>query len=425
MPVYSTAPLGASPLHVMNPANATSSRDDSHLTDEKIQQLFEKFQIDFDKTYADAAEKQSRFQIFRENVIYIHRHNQQPHQSYRLGINEFADQKPAEIQQNRYGYAEATKNSSVKKRGVHKASGETPPESIDWSHLGAVTKVKNQAQCGSCYSFSATGAMEGAYEIATGRLLSFSEQQIVDCSQKEGNNGCKGGLMDNVFEYVETHGLCTEEDYPYNGKDGVCESYECTPAIQPHEIVGIKDVEVGDTQAMMEAVSKGPVSVAIEADKMAFQFYEDGVLSAECGDKLDHGVLLVGYGNLDGKDYWKVKNSWGPNWGQSGYVLLERGVTAGPEGECGILLQGSYPVFDLDPSHFQAKNPALLNQRSLRAIGDEEVVAASTTGSSTSVFPVIVGVLAVGFVAKKAFQWMKAPFNGKSPKMQPAQNLMS
>jgi len=226
-----------------------------------------------------------------------------------------------------------------KRLGTHVYSGSSLPSSVDWTTEGAVTGVKNQGQCGSCWSFSATGALEGAYEIATGTLVSISEQQLVDCSTK--NSGCSGGLMDYAFEYMESNDMCTEASYSYTGSAGSCEATSCSTGIKAGTVTGYYDVEADSEEALMEAVSQQPVSVAIEADQSAFQLYSSGVLTATCGTNLDHGVLVVGYGELDGTKYWKVKNSWGSSWGLDGYVLIERG--AGSAGECGILGQPSYP----------------------------------------------------------------------------------
>merc|ERR1719169_386920 len=210
--------------------------------------------------------------------------------------------------------------------GRHEYSGAELPSSVDWSTKGAVTPIKNQGQCGSCWSFSATGSLEGAWEIATGKLVSISEQQLVDCSKAEGNQGCQGGLMDDAFKYMEQNGMCTEGSYPYTAKNGQCHASGCTIGVPKGSVTGYKDVSHDDENALMEAVSKGPVSIAIEADKSVFQLYKTGVLSsAQCGDQLDHGVLAVGYGELNGQKYWKVKNSWGASWGMEGYVLLARG----------------------------------------------------------------------------------------------------
>merc|ERR1712216_24964 len=184
--------------------------------------------------------------------------------------------------------------------------------------------------------------MGGAWQIATGTTVSLSEQQLVDCSKE--NHGCQGGSMDLAFEYLENHSSCTEGSYSYKGVQGTCAESQCTVGIPMGGVTGYKDVPQNDEQALMEAVSQQPVSVAIEADQMAFQLYKSGVLTRTCGSKLDHGVLLVGYGTdeASGKDYWKVKNSWGPSWGDEGYIRIERGV-AGP-GECGIKAGATYPV---------------------------------------------------------------------------------
>lgn len=177
--------------------------------------------------------------------------------------------------------------------------------SIDWVAKGAVTPVKNQQQCGSCWAFSTTGAIEGAYFVASGKLESLSEEDLVQCDHN-GDQGCQGGLMDNAFDWVSENGICSESAYPYTsggGTTGTCKT-GCSAVVT---ITGHTDVPSKDEDALKAAVSKQPVSVAIEADKSAFQLYSGGVLdSAACGTSLDHGVLVVGYGT-DGKDYWKVK----------------------------------------------------------------------------------------------------------------------
>merc|ERR1712193_78841 len=194
---------------------------------------------------------------------------------------------------------------------------------------------------------STTGSLEGAWEIATGNLVSLSEQQFVDCSKSFGNMGCNGGLMDNAFKYAEQNAICTEASYPYKAKGGKCQASSCTIGIPKGGVTGFKDVAPKDLQAMEEAVAQQPVSIAIEADQRVFQMYHSGVLTSTCGTKLDHGVLAVGYGTLDGPDYWKVKNSWGPSWGAEGYILLEKGKNSA--GECGIKMQPSYPVVSGKP----------------------------------------------------------------------------
>merc|ERR1719499_1884244 len=167
--------------------------------------------------------------------------------------------------------------------GQHvRRSNVTLPTSVDWRSEGAVTDVKNQAQCGSCWAFSSTGSLEGAWEIATGDLVSLSEQQLVDCSQKFGEQGCSGGLMDGAFQYAKQSGMCTEGSYPYKAKNGICKASSCTMGIPAGSVTGFKDVSSQDEQALMDAVAQQPVSIAIEADKMAFQLYKNGVLKGNC-----------------------------------------------------------------------------------------------------------------------------------------------
>jgi len=215
-------------------------------------------------------------------------------------------------------------------------SPNAAPAQVDWRSKGAVTPVKDQAQCGSCWAFSATGSMEGAVQIASGTLVSLSEQQLVDCSQSFGNQGCEGGLMDQGFEYIIANGITGENNYPYTAADGTCQTGKPVLA----RLKSYVDVTAGSEAALLQAVALGPVSVAIEADQQCFQFYSGGILSdPSCGTQLDHGVLAVGYGTAGSQDFWIVKNSWGSSWGESGYIRMIRG-----QNECGIAQEASYPV---------------------------------------------------------------------------------
>jgi C1A family cysteine protease len=291
---------------------------------------------------------------FLENFIYnddyITKHNSQPGVTYKLAHNQFSHMSVEEWRAHiRLGLAK--KDENVKGERVHEPPTDfnSLPTSIDWVELGAVTDVKDQGQCGSCWSFSTTGALEGAYKIKYGSLVSFSEQNLVDCDNfiHQGTDmACNGGLMDHAFGWVKSNGgLCTEADYPYvsgeTQKSGFCKQSSCTidSKVAP---TSYTDVTPNSDAAMMSALAQQPVAVAIEADQTDFQLYSSGVFTASCGTNLDHGVLVVGYGNLLGTDYYKVKNSWGPSWGLDGYILLERGISQ-KEGQCGVLSSPSYP----------------------------------------------------------------------------------
>jgi len=212
------------------------------------------------------------------------------------------------------------------------------PTSFDWRNAApaVVTPVKNQQQCGSCWAFSTTGSVEGNVFIKSGKLISLSEQQLVDCSQAQGNQGCEGGLMDQAFQYIiSNNGITSEANYAYTAMDGTCNTTAAAQVVST--ITGYTDVTSGSESALIAAVAQGPVSVAIEADQACFQFYTGGILSdPSCGTNLDHGVLAVGYDST--QKYWIVKNSWGTSWGMSGYINIAMGMD-----ECGINTEPSYP----------------------------------------------------------------------------------
>lgn len=305
------------------------------------EEMWRQFKVDYGKTYDGnkvGEDEQSRFNIFKDNVDKIREHNAKG-LSYWLGVNEFADLTAEEFASTYIGGYRPDLKTDVPKMPFPGKSGVPLDDAVDWVAKGGVTPVKNQQRCGSCWAFSATGAVEGAYFVASGQLVSLSEEDLVQCD-RSGDEGCNGGLMDHAFDWVKTNGLCSEDDYPYTsggGVRGTCKTPKCQPVVQ---VTSHVDVPEEDEDALKEAVSKQPVSVAIEADKMAFQLYKGGVLdNKKCGTALDHGVLLVGYGTDGGADYWKVKNSWGGSWGEEGYIRMARGKNM-----CGISQQASYPT---------------------------------------------------------------------------------
>merc|ERR1712179_189555 len=199
------------------------------------------------------------------------------------------------------------------------------PDTVDWRKEGYVTPIKDQGQCGSCWSFSATGSLEGQNFKKTQTLTSLSEKNLMDCSKKEGNHGCEGGLMDLAFEYViKNMGIDTEMSYPYMPRDGSCKFNKANIGATEKSCMDIKKGSEDDLKAAVATV--GPISVAIDASHASFQMYKRGVYNERrcSSSRLDHGVLAVGYGNEDNKDYWLVKNSWGTSWGMEGYIMMSR-----------------------------------------------------------------------------------------------------
>lgn len=272
------------------------------------------------------------FNIFKNNLIFIEEHNKK-NESYKLEINQFTDQK---ISSNNHFIQTKEKNENYEID-----NSIIIPLSIDWREKNAVTNVKNQGNCGSCWSFSATGSIEGINAITNGVLLNISEQELIDCSTTYGNNGCEGGSMDIAFKYAIKNGLCSEQNYPYKAIDGDCQ--QCNSVVN---ISDYKDITPDDEKALKRVVSQQPVSVAIQANSRSFQMYSNGIYNdLSCGDQLDHGVLIVGYGYdlFHDMEYWIVKNSWGPDWGENGYIRMQRNIEDS-KGLCGIAMQPSIPL---------------------------------------------------------------------------------
>ncbi|KAL7090074.1 hypothetical protein ACP275_12G017500 [Erythranthe tilingii] len=313
-------------------------------TDEQVKGLYESWLAKHGKAYNGIGEKDRRFDIFKDNLKFVDDHNS-GNRTYVVGLNKFADLTNEEYRSTYLGTRSDptrrfVKSKNASRRYAHR-SGEMLPESVDWRERGAVSPIKNQGTCGSCWAFSTVAAVEGINKITTGELLTLSEQELVDCDKSE-NAGCSGGLMDYAFQFIISNGgMDTEDDYPYRGIDGKCDFARKNAKVV--SIDGYEDVPQ-DEKALQKAVAHQPVSVAIEASGRALQLYSSGVFTGECGKQLDHGVVAVGYGTENGVDYWIVRNSWGPDWGENGYFRLERNVAGDPSGKCGIVVEASYPT---------------------------------------------------------------------------------
>jgi len=296
---------------------------------------YEQWKVEYNQVFngAEDSRRQALWEAKDAEITAVNNQNL----PYKLGHNQFSASSKEDMQQL-LGFKEA--KWDVPHVGTH-VEMEEPAASIDWTTKGVVNPVKNQGQCGSCWAFSTIGSIESHTAISTGNLPNLAEQQLVDCDKVD--SGCKGGLMDNGFKYAEGASLCTESSYPYTGADGSCRASGCSVGLQAGSVTGYRDVS-HTASALISALNQGPVSVAIEADQTAFQQYKSGVLTSGCGTQLDHGVIVVGYGTESGTDYFKIRNSWGASWGDSGYLKV------GQNNVCGVLNNPSYPTVGSSPS---------------------------------------------------------------------------
>lgn len=296
---------------------------------------FETYRRQFHKEYSSVEEHMYRMQIFADNLDVIDSHNAKK-RSYTLGINKFADLTSEEFK-NIYLHTVIHSNSNIEK-GVdrNESFNKSVPNDVDWSTSGAVTRIKDQGYCGACWAFSAIGAIESANIIKHNRNITFSEQELIDCSRSYGNNGCGGGGVTSSFLYIKDKGICNDTNYPYSGMESICSNFRSP-------VLNLDTFKVCDRNEASLAMFVSTMPTAVSLDGAPFQLYSGGIFDGDCSLKLSHSVLVVGYGEENGVKYWKAKNSWGEYWGEQGYFRIIKD-DGSQYGRCGITLDATYPI---------------------------------------------------------------------------------
>ncbi|XP_040362818.1 ervatamin-B isoform X2 [Rosa chinensis] len=311
-----------------------------------IAEKHEQWMAEYGRVYPDSTEKERRFTIFKKNVEFVEKFNNDREKTYKLSVNQFSDMTNEEFLRHHTGYktpaGTSLTSSSEDKSFIYRSlSIDDIPASLDWSEQGAVTSIKDQDVC---WAFAAAAAVEGITKIKTGQLVSLSEQQLLECDR---NIGCDSGDIRSAFEYIKTNGgIASEEKYPYLSTPDMLTVQECDTrkeTMQAARITGYENVTPNNQNALLKAVSMQPVATAIDSHGMEFRSYGGGVFKGPCGQTLNHAVTIIGYGTDNGTNYWLIKNSWGDKWGEKGYMRILRTETNGA-GLCGLAMYASYPI---------------------------------------------------------------------------------
>ncbi|XP_004487579.1 senescence-specific cysteine protease SAG39-like [Cicer arietinum] len=311
----------------------------SRLLETSLTEKHELWMKEHGKFYKDVAEKQKRFEIFKENVEFIESFYDS---AFNLSINQFADQTNEEFKASLNGNKKPLRIETETETEFRYENVTEVPATMDWRERGAVTPIKNQYDCGSCWAFATVAAIEGIHQISTGKLVSLSEQELVDCV-KGNSYGCSGGYSEDAYEFiVKKGGIASESKYPYKGADKKCNIKKGAYSVA--KIKGYEKVPINNEKELLKAVANQPVVVYIEGGERAFRYYSSGIFKRKCGTDLDHAVTIVGYGiSEDGVKYWIIKNSWGIKWGEKGYARMERDIHS-KQGLCGLAMNPTYPI---------------------------------------------------------------------------------
>lgn len=299
-------------------------------------QEFQSFLSKYNKEYSSPSEFARRFKIFRHNKSLIQLHNIEPH-DWALGLNYFADLSLPEFSE-KFSFKQVTEDS----RHIEALESVELPQYVDWREEGVVTSVKSQGyNCKASYAFAACGALEGAWALTGAPLVSLSAQQLIDCSGSYNNDGCDGGTVQFAFDYMKIEGLTSEDDYPYEGLEGACNSTLVADSVA--NMISYSSVKQDDYKELLKATAKGPVAAYVDANSVGWQFYSGGVLRNDCGTSVGHAVLITGYDLLvSNNQFWDVKNSWGSDWGVGGYIRIGLDPE-NPQGVCGLNMHAFYP----------------------------------------------------------------------------------